>query len=386
MAGSAEPLKLLCALAESLDQQSDLPSMLAAVLRQVCRSCGWVGGESWLPSPRGDSLLPGPAWWRRGPGLRDFARRSRDWRFRRGEGLPGRVWRSKRPAWVRDVRLDANFPRRGLARAAGLRGGLGVPVLAQGRVVAVLGFFSRRRREQDRVRLKVVAAVAAQLGSLLRRRIAESSLRLSRLALAAREAERQRLARELHDGVGQVLASAAFRLRRAEEEGAAAARPARVLVENAVSEVRRLSRNLGPAALRDLGFLAAARLLGRELAERSLLRVEVLDAAFPARLPAALSLDLYRILQESLSNVERHAGASRVEIRLEGRRGSLRLSVRDDGRGFDPLQPARGGLGLGHLRERTALLNGRLRLASTPGAGTEVGVVVPWAGRRREVS
>lgn len=360
-------LRLLCSLAESLERDGDLPNALRTILREVCRSCGWAGGESWTPS--GDLLMPGPSWFR--PGLGEFARRSRACRFRRGEGLPGRVWSSRKPAWVRDVRRDANFPRRDWAKRAGLRSGLGVPVLARGRVVAVLGFFSRRRREADRGRLRVVAAVAAQLGSLLRRRGAEASLKLSRLALAARETERQRLARELHDGVGQVLASAAFRLRQG------AVLPARALVESAVAEVRRISRNLGPAALRDLGFVPAVRMLGRELAERSGTRVEVLDDAFPARLPAGLSLDLYRILQESLSNVERHARARKVDVLLRGGARRLRLLVRDDGQGFDPSRPA-SGLGLGHLRERASLLGGQLRLRSTPGAGTEVGVTVPW--------
>jgi signal transduction histidine kinase len=369
----SDSLKLLCALAESLEHDADLPSALATIAREVCRACGWVGGESWTPS--GDVLQPGPQWFR--PGLSEFARRSRGCRFRRGEGLPGRVWRSRKPAWVSDVRQDANFPRREWARRAGLRTGLSVPVLAGKEVVAVLAFFSRRRLPQDRGRLRVVAAVAAQLGSLLRRRGAEASLRKSRLALAAREAERQRLARELHDGVGQLLASAAFRLG---QDGASSASTARGLVERALTELRRLSRNLGPAALRDLGFLPAVRLLGRELSARSGARVEVVDAGFPAALPAGLSLDLYRILQESLSNVERHAGARRVDVRLLGGRSTLRLRVRDDGRGFDPAAPPASGLGIGNLRERAALLGGRLLLRSRPGAGTEVGVTLPWTG------
>ncbi|HEX7898101.1 MAG TPA: GAF domain-containing sensor histidine kinase [Planctomycetota bacterium] len=369
---ASDALKLLCALAESLERDGDLPTALATIVKEVCRSCGWVGGESWTPA--GDRLRPGPSWFR--PGFSEFARRSRDYRFRRGEGLPGRVWASRKPAWVRDVRDDLNFPRRGLARVVGLRAGLAVPVLARGRVVAVLGFFSRRRQDEDRGRLRVVAAVAAQLGSLLRRRNAEASLRTSRLALAAREAERQRLARELHDGVGQLLSSAAFRLQR---EDAAELRPVRRLVESAVSEVRRLARNLGPAALRDLGFLPAVRMLGRELAARSGARVDVLEDAFPAKLPAGLSLELYRILQESLSNVERHAGATRVSVRLRGGRRRLRVVVRDDGRGFDLARPGRAGLGLGHVRERASLLGGELRLRSSRGAGTEIGVSVPWA-------
>src|SRR5687767_10400139 len=120
-------------------------------------------------------------------------------------------------------------------------------------------------------------------------------------------------------------------------------------------------------------------MLGRELSERSGLRVDVLDVAFPAKLPAGLSLDLYRILQETLSNVERHARATRVAVRLQGSRRRLRVVVRDDGRGFDLARPGRAGLGLGHVRERASLLGGQVRMRSKPGTGTEIGVSVPWA-------
>ena len=129
----------------------------------------------------------------------------------------------------------------------------------------------------------------------------------------------------------------------------------------------------------DLGFVPAVRMLGRELSERSGLRVDVLDVAFPAKLPAGLSLDLYRILQETLSNVERHARATRVAVRLQGSRRRLRVVVRDDGRGFDLARPGRAGLGLGHVRERASLLGGQVRMRSKPGTGTEIGVSVPWA-------
>ena len=121
MTRTAEALRLLCALAESLERDADLPSALATIVREVCRACGWAGGESWTPS--GEVLRPGPSWFQ--PGLGGFARRSRVYRFRKGEGLPGRVWASGKPAWVRDVRQDANFPRRDWAKRAGLRAGLG---------------------------------------------------------------------------------------------------------------------------------------------------------------------------------------------------------------------------------------------------------------------
>jgi two-component system, NarL family, sensor histidine kinase UhpB len=210
---------------------------------------------------------------------------------------------------------------------------------------------------------------------------------LPRLIREAQEAERRRVARDLHDSVNQILSAVKFRLNAVEEKlqdrpGAADAwrdvLQARAHLEKAMDEVRCISRNLRPSELDDLGLAAAVRSLGSEFGERTGFRLDLQLGEWPAGLPAEAELQLYRILQEALGNIERHAGARRVEVRLESdpAAGLLRLQVRDDGRGFDPSR-ARTGMGLVDMRERAEFQGGRCVVHSAPGRGTEILVVIP---------
>lgn len=372
-------LRLLHAIVLDLDHAPTLERALQVVLRRVGEATGWTLGETWLPDGAGRELARGPVWHRADARLTQFLRKTASFRFKRGEGLPGRVWRSRRPAWIRDVRVDSNFPRARLARGSGLKAGFAIPVLAGREVVAVLNFFVFARREEDAHLVDLVTTVAAQLGPILRRRLLEDALRSSRRTVEAQEAERRRLARDLHDGVNQGLAAAVFSLRAVEEGEADPGDVARArgLVEEALRDLRRLCRNLGPAALDDLGLPAAVRGLCRDVGERTGVRVDFEERRFPRRLDPRVRLGLFRVVQEALSNAERHAAASRIRVSLARAPASLEVAVRDNGRGFEP-GSRHAGLGLGFLRERAGLLRGSLALRSNPGRGTEVRLRVPW--------
>src|SRR6266487_4583401 len=106
----------------------------------------------------------------------DFRVASEATHFKPGVGLPGRVWESKQPAWVEDVTNDPNFPRSAAARTAGLRTGVGIPILSRGKLIAVLEFFMRESRSQNEQLVKVIAAVAAQLGLVMERKGATEEL------------------------------------------------------------------------------------------------------------------------------------------------------------------------------------------------------------------
>jgi len=241
------------------------------------------------------------------------------------------------------------------------------------------------RRKRDLHLLRLVTAVAAQLGSIIRRALAEEALRVSRHAVAAQESERRRLARELHDGINQMLASACFRLRAIEETGAdpASLAQSRELVDRAMRDLRRICRNLGSSLVEDLGLGAAVGRLLRDFEERTGTPVRFTQGRFPRRLEPELGSSLFRIAQEGLANVERHARARKVSLHLwrEGRQ--LGLLLKDDGVGFDVrrLRPLKGGLsgfGLTNVRERVEALGGKLGFATEPGKGTELRVVLPW--------
>lgn len=218
---------------------------------------------------------------------------------------------------------------------------------------------------------------------------AESALReLPRLIRDAQEAERRRVARDLHDSVNQILSAVKFRLQSVEEKLApredAAWRDvlkAQVHLEKAMQEVRRISRNLRPSELDDLGLVPAVRSLTEEFAERTGVRVELGFAGLPEKLPADTELNLYRIFQEALGNIERHAHARVVEVQLALEGPILRARIRDDGRGFDPHRPRAGGgrtgMGLVDMRERAEFVGGRCAVSSAPGQGTEIVIEMP---------
>ena len=216
----------------------------------------------------------------------------------------------------------------------------------------------------------------AELVDELERR-EEQRVRLLRKWLGAQEEERRRVGQALHDEVGGVLTGALLALRLAERDPAQLAEVRKALGQ-ALDEVRRLSRELRPAALDDLGLGRALERHLREFAARTGLEVEAEIA--PPRLDPATQVALFRIAQEALTNVARHAQASRVRVRLAPEADRLVLAIEDDGRGFAP-DRTRPSLGLAGMRERAEQLEGRFEVESAPGRGTRVQVEVPLEGR-----
>lgn len=207
---------------------------------------------------------------------------------------------------------------------------------------------------------------------------------LARAVWRVQEDERRSLARELHDELGQLLTALIHRLERAhgiEVESVTLAR-------EALGRVRELARLLRPPVLDDLGLPAALNWLARQAREHAGLEVKTRTPPGFGRLDADVETLVYRIAQEALTNVIRHAGACRAGIELTRLGNRLELSVRDDGRGFDPAAAARvsQGTGLDGMRERVALFGGSLAVRSAPGQGTHIVATLslPDGGARRE--
>ncbi|GJG96226.1 histidine kinase [Cupriavidus pauculus] len=239
------------------------------------------------------------------------------------------------------------------------------------------------------VSILLVAASGLAL-NISEHREADAKLRqLAQRVVQSQEEERARLSRELHDGIGQLLVSvklvmetAANRLRLAPADAAAVAPVLGMALnrlDSAFNEVRRVARNLRPALLDDLGLLAALQHLGREMQADSALQVEVSQTGQPRALADEQATALFRIAQEALTNVERHAHATRVNVELEFSPSATRLTVRDNGTGFDvarmQLDPQRG-IGLRNLRERMAALGGQFDIVSMP-SGTRLVAELP---------
>ena len=220
-----------------------------------------------------------------------------------------------------------------------------------------------------------------------RKRTEEALVSLSGRLINAQEDERKRIARELHDDLNQRMALLSIEL---EQLGQRIKKPRglRSLVHNLQTkakeisaEIHRLSYRLHPSKLDHLGLAAAVTSLCEELSEGRGLKIEFQQKGFPAAVPKDVSLCVFRIAQESLRNCVKHSGARRARVLLEKAEASLRLSVSDDGCGFDTESGAmKKGLGFTSIRERLRLVGGDALIYSRPAAGTRIVVSVPLAG------
>lgn len=237
----------------------------------------------------------------------------------------------------------------------------------------------------------------SRLGTVVREKQAlyEESLRhqgqlrrLSQKMLQVSEATMRRLARELHDDLGQALTAVRIDLGLIDRELApgsalhARVREAREQIGAILRDVRDLSQLLRPAVLDDLGLLPAMQSYLTTFGERTDVLVTLDVPKLEERLPAPVEVTLYRALQEALTNVARHSGAHNVHVCLQTRPDAVTLQIRDDGRGFDAAgflraPPPRHGMGLIGMRERAATYGGHFKIESRPDAGTRVELTVP---------
>lgn len=221
-------------------------------------------------------------------------------------------------------------------------------------------------------------------------RVLQSQLRsVTRQILVAQEEERKKISRQLHDEIAQVLAGISVQL--SALNATASLRPrelrsriskTRRMVEQSIAVVHRFARDLRPALLDDLGLIPAIRSFAKELALRERLRIHFSAFAEVEALDNFRRTVLYRVAQEALTNVARHARAGNVVVRIQRTDIGVRLDVRDDGRSFSAQQLLsgrhRGRLGLLGMRERVEMVGGQLHIESAPGEGTLVSAEIPW--------
>ena len=316
-----------------------------------------------------------------------------------GRGLLGEVIIAERPVRLVDLSADprsVGFP----PSHPPMRTFLGVPVLRAGRRYGNLyltekagGALFDDNDEALVVALAAFAAGAIETTELLvseRSRVAAEEQSRARRELlgqviAAQEAERARVSRDLHDDVGQALTSVLLGLHLVEDSLAGPAidtddarrrvADLRELVADGLRRARQLAFDLRPTVLDDVGLVAALYRLKDDVARRTGLVVELDAAALgpEERLEPEIETVIYRVVQEALTNVVRHAEATTASVSLAGRDGTIRVFVEDDGAGFDPQQrPTRAHLGVDGMQERAELVGGTLVVMSTPGLGTTV--------------
>ncbi|MBI5304768.1 MAG: GAF domain-containing protein [Chloroflexi bacterium] len=287
----------------------------------------------------------------------------------------------KHPGWERPVGAEH------------VRNWLGVPLIAGGNVVGLYsldktqpGFFTQAHRAWVEA-LAAQAAVAIQNAWLFEQLRADRERLelLSRRLVEVQETERRYIARELHDEAGQLLAGLKLGLRVLERESGASkplvrqVAELRRVVDEVLANLHRLAMHLRPATLDQLGLVAAMREHVEEVSAKYALAIEFETVGMEsARLPSTTETALYRIVQEALTNIIRHARATRVQIILERRDDCVRATVDDDGCGFDVQEATqRGRLGLLGMKERVDMLGGKLTVESEPGEGTTLIIEVP---------
>jgi PAS domain S-box-containing protein len=265
---------------------------------------------------------------------------------------------------IKDFELDQHFPEIGRRR-----------LVANARqidktetiLIAIEDVTERKRLEQAaQAHAQEVQALAASL-------------------LTAQEEERRRVSRELHDQIGQQLASLAIDIGGLAadaphpEDAQSRLRALQARVVKASEVARHIAYELHPSVLDDLGLVASLRSLCKEFSDRAKnLALEFTGVALPASMPREVASCLYRIAQESLQNIYKHANAKRATMALTLRKGAVLLTIADDGVGFDPKAvKGRGGLGLIGMEERARLVNGKLSIAARPGRGTRIEIGVP---------
>jgi PAS domain S-box-containing protein len=295
-------------------------------------------------------------------------------------GIAGQVAARRQAVAVEDVstREGLRASLRGQARSM-----MAAPLLVEGEVVGVLDVATRQRRRFGDEDLRFLQLVADRVAPVIdRARVVEMLAAgkrqlsvVSQRLVETQEAERANIARELHDEVGQLLTGLKLML---ETPGPADRREEmKAIVNDLMARVRGLSMSLRPPMLDDLGLVPALLWLVPHYSGQTGVQVDLRHLGLERRLRAEVETAAFRIVQEALTNVARHAEVKAAAVRLEAGPAHLLVQVRDQGRGFDVQAQGTGSAGLAGMRERARLVRGHLAVDSRPGCGTLVSAVIP---------
>ncbi len=317
-----------------------------------------------------------------------------------GEDIIGLVAESGDPLFVESILDSANLMRNftlEVVVAQQLKSVMYVPLKAKGKTLGVMCAFTQGHRVFTPEEHKLLTTIGHEISTAIENALLYQELQQKekirgqglRQTILAQEEERRRIARELHDQTSQVLTGASAKI-----EASVAALPdgtdeiktilkeTRVALTDMMDDVRRIIYELRPSTLDDLGLVAAVRWHAKEYLERACVQPHFEIVGRRKKLPPQIETALFRIIQEAMTNVVKHAQAKNVSIKLGYRKGSVTASIMDDGKGFDlkkatsPKHRKRR-LGMVNMKERTDILNGSFVINSRLGFGTQVTVEIP---------
>ena len=310
-------------------------------------------------------------------------------RLKLGEGFCGQVAQSGELMMVKDSSRDPRLTRIAV-RKEGLRSQIIIPLKSKGEVQGVLAVAARDSRQFLPEELELTTAIGNQIGVAIENASLYDNMRFyARQVTRAQEDERKRIARELHDDTIQALVALSRRLDALSTLSEQLPEPAtrylkqlRELITSALRNVRRFIQDMRPPALDHLGLVPTLEGLTTDLTEKEGVEVELTVEGEKRRLTPEEELVLFRIAQEALNNVRRHSQASQAAIQMEFYPDGVRMTINDNGQGFEVPEKAgdlvaTGTLGLIGMYERARLLDGTLVVQSEPGKGTKVIADVP---------
>lgn len=349
---------------------------------------------------------------RASPALKLFLEESRRQNLKEGEGLPGRVWKTRKPVWIEDLEIDEAIPRRDLAQRARLLSSVAFPIQSGSEFFGVLEFFTLRRLETDPHLHNMMSAIGSEIGQFVHRRQAEEALRRAHDELEVRvqqrtadlklansklhaaiaerkrlehelldltERERRRIGLDLHDDLGQKLSGVALmtkglelKLARIDPDAAKDAAQIHTLVQEAMSHTSDLAHDL--ASLKVDGSDLPGALEGLAVRARQLFGItcQLKTQGDIPPMDTSVAGQLYKIAQEALTNAIKHGKAKRVSILLARQNSELRLTVRNTGLPFPDLKHKSTGMGLRIMNYRASLIGGHLEVKGIGNEGTRV--------------
>ncbi len=372
------------------NETQPIGNTLEYCLKRICAHTGWPVGHLYLTSERYSlQLVPAGIWHLEDPARFETFRNITDVTpFNSGEGLPGRVIASGKPAWIIDVTKDPNFPRANLAKNIGVKAGFAFPIPIGDEIVGVMEFFSTQAVEPNGKLLGIMTQLGTQMGRVLERKRAEEEAKHSheqlrelyhRLELV-REEERTRMAREIHDELAQALTALKMEIslldKKLEKNDSALRSYTEMMLEildTTIQAGKKLVMDLRPPILDDFGLPEAIEWQAIEFENRTGIQCDIDFGNNGFALDKDRSTTLFRIFQETLTNVTRHAKADKINISLKNSNGDVTLQIRDNGIGISKNQISNlRSLGLLGIRERALVWGGKVDIIGTPNEGTTV--------------
>jgi len=381
-------------IAVAANEARSIDETLKLCLKRICNHTHWPVGHLYLPESRNSSrLLPTTIWYlENSERFKNFKEISETTAMAPGEGLPGRVLKSGKPAWIIDVSEDPNFPRSRLAKDINVKAGFAFPIFIGSEIAGVMEFFSSEPIEPDPELLEVMSQIGAQLGRIFERKYSEEEINVSQEKLrklyhrleSVREEERTRIAREIHDELAQVLTAIKFKaellekkLNQANPELAKYTQEIANLVTENIKVVKKIVMDLRPTVLDDFGISEAIEWQINEFAEHSGIQCEYILKTKIESWNKEKATALFRIFQEALTNVARHANAKNLWVELEQKNGIFKLTLKDDGIGILPRQITNPtSLGILGMRERATPWNGLVNFESAEDKGTLITIIL----------